>query len=42
MYYARLESSLAIVSLNSEVAGEAWLSRLVAVIDDTREMKMLI
>ena len=36
--YARHESSLAIVSLNLEVAGEVWLSRLVAVIDDTREM----
>ena len=38
MSCARHESSLAIVSSNLEAAGEAWPSRLVAVIDDTREM----
>jgi len=37
MSYARHESGLAIVFLNLEVVGEAWLSRLVAVIDDLRD-----
>jgi len=37
MSYARHESGLVIVFLNLEVVGEAWLSRLVAVIDDLRD-----